>query len=261
MKAGIRMIASDYDGTLRYLDEVTQEDLEAVERWKKAGNLFVIDTGRSMESMSQEAAKCGLRADYYVTNNGGMVYDRDRNEMFATRIDPVMAVDIMYIAHEIGNVVSYVANDGYYRHRIVIDPLLTEMRYPALEPDMSEEELMRLGKYAQIVISMDTEENASALAARINSHFPDLVAAYANRYVTDIVPAGVSKATGLMQLCSLTGIDPDNVYTIGDADNDIPLIRFGSHGACIKDAPDEIRKHAKKTYACMKEMIEDILKQ
>ena len=47
----MKLLASDYDGTLKYLDHVTQQDLDSIHRWKDAGNLFVMDTGRSMESI------------------------------------------------------------------------------------------------------------------------------------------------------------------------------------------------------------------
>lgn len=255
----VRLIASDYDGTIRYEETVTERDLDAIRRWRDAGNLFVIDTGRSMESMHAEAVKNHLEADYFITNNGGMVYDRELNELFSCRIDNIMSLDIMYFAHEIGSVVSYVVNDGFYRHRIIVDPELTERRYPSLEPDMDEEELMKLGKYAQFVISMDTEEHASDLAERINAHFSDTVAAYANRFVTDIVPAGISKASGLEYLCNMTGIDSEHVFTIGDADNDIPLIEYGIHGACMAASPYEIRRHARKIYPCIADMIDEIL--
>ena len=254
-----KLIATDYDGTLRYEELVTQRDLDAVRKWREAGNIFVVNTGRSMESMSQEAEKNNLSADYFVTNNGGMVYDGELNELFSTRIGNVIALDIMYLVHEIGSVASYVVNDGFYRHRIIVDPLLTERRYPSLEPDMDEEELMKLGKYAQIVVSMDTPEHASELARQVNEYFSDTVTAYANRFVTDIVPAGVSKAGGLEYLCRLLGAEEEQVYTIGDADNDIPLIEFGIHGACMSSAPLEIQRHAKKTYPCIADMIEDIL--
>ena len=150
----MKLLASDYDGTLRYEETVTEEDKEALKRWKEAGNLFVMDTGRSMQSAGMEADRNGIKPDYYITNNGGMVYDSSRRELSATYLDPVMSLDIMYIAKEIGGVVSYVVNDGYNRHRIIVDRELTEKRYPELEPDMEESKLMETGKYAQIVISM-----------------------------------------------------------------------------------------------------------
>ena len=41
----MKLLASDYDGTLRYEPKVVKEDLDALKRWQQAGNLFVVVTG------------------------------------------------------------------------------------------------------------------------------------------------------------------------------------------------------------------------
>ena len=251
----MKLLATDYDGTLKYSDKVTQEDICAIQEWKNKGNLFVMDTGRSMESILEEVKKYNLPVDYFITNNGGMVFDKDLNELYASFLDNAIALDIMYIAKEIGGVISYVVNDGFYRHRIVVNKELKDQRYPSLQPDMSEEELMNLGKYAQIVISMENQEYAKELANEINKHFSAYIIAYSNKYVVDIVPKGISKSAGLQYLCHFIHIDEKDVYTIGDADNDIPLMEFGYHGACMSLANENVKKHAKYVVKNISEII------
>lgn len=41
----MKLLATDYDGTLNYIHTVLIEDKKAIDKWKKEGNLFVIDTG------------------------------------------------------------------------------------------------------------------------------------------------------------------------------------------------------------------------
>ena len=72
----MKLIAADYDGTLNYCGKVTEEDFKALQKWQAEGNLFVIDTGRSLESIRIEADRNGLEPDYFITNNGGMVFDK-----------------------------------------------------------------------------------------------------------------------------------------------------------------------------------------
>ncbi len=254
-----KMIASDFDGSIRWSHDVTEEDREAIRRWREAGNLFVIDTGRSMESISEQAEKYDIVPDYYITNNGGMIYTGSGKNLLASYIDPVMAVDIMYAAENIGNVVSYVVNDGYHRHRIIVDETLKDQRYPSLEPDLSPDELKNLGRYAQIVISMDTVEHASETVKKINGYFPDVLAAYANRYVADIIPKGISKASGLRHLCEYLSFDEADVITFGDADNDIPLFHFNKNTYCISSAEEEVQKEACHTVSCIRELIDQNL--
>lgn len=244
----MKLLASDYDGTLKYLDHVTQQDLDSIQRWKDAGNLFVMDTGRSMESILEEANKYGIPADYYITNNGGMLFDKDGNELFASYLDPLMSHDIMYIAKSIPGVVSYVVNDGFHRHRIIVNEELEEKRYPGLMPDISEQELMDMGKYAQIVISYQTQEEASAIAKKLNERFESQISAYANKYVVDVVPKGISKAHGLHFLKDLLHISEHDIYAIGDAENDIPLMEFAGQGCCMSSGKQEL--HSLAGYVC-----------
>ena len=47
----MKLFASDYDGTLHINGEVTQETLDGIKRFRGAGNLFGIATGRSLNSI------------------------------------------------------------------------------------------------------------------------------------------------------------------------------------------------------------------
>jgi len=240
----MKLIAADYDGTLNYCGKVTEEDLEAIEKWQAEGNLFVIDTGRSLESIRIEAEKNGLKPTYYITNNGGMVFDSQNNEMFSSYLDNDLAHEVMAMALKLDGAVSFVANDGIWRHRIIVDENKQDHRYTIL-PDMTLEELISLNRYAQIVISMDDMEKAARLAAKINSRYGNELTAFANRWVVDIVRSGVSKANGLDFLVRHLGLSFEDVWTLGDADNDLPMIEYGIHGACIETGLEEVRAKAK----------------
>lgn len=240
----MKLIAADYDGTLNYCGKVTEEDLEALEKWQAEGNLFVIDTGRSLESIRIEAEKNNLNPDYYITNNGGMVFDKNSERLNASFLDNDLAHELMHMGLNLEGTVSFVANDGIYRHRIMVNPQLEDHRY-TLAPDLSFEGLLALNRYSQIVFSMDETEKATALAAMLNEKYGGRIEAYANRWVVDIVRKGVSKAGGLDFLAKHLGIGEEDIYTLGDADNDIPMIEYGLHGACMESGVEEAKAKAK----------------
>jgi len=52
MLAGMRLLATDLDGTLVFHHAVGQADAEALLRWREAGNLLVLATGRSVNYTS-----------------------------------------------------------------------------------------------------------------------------------------------------------------------------------------------------------------
>lgn len=254
----MKLLATDYDGTLKFGGSVLPEDIEAIKKWRDQGNLFAIVTGRSKESITAELEEFGIPADYLVTNNGGMVFDSKGNTLLSTTLDTITAIDLMFISHEMPNVVSYMVNDGINRHKINVHPNLVDHRYPHKDPDWTEQEVMDSGRFAQIVFSCNTPESALELADQINHYFGESVTAFANNFVVDIVPKGVSKATGLEFVASYNDIDDDDVYAIGDSHNDIPMLESVDNAACIAMSPSEVHEACSREFTSVGEYIDSI---
>lgn len=89
-----------------------------------------------------------------------MVFDKDKNVLFSSYLDNETSYEVLKLTKNISGVVSYVVNDGIYRHRIVINENLVEKRCPELKPDLSEDEVIKMENYAQIVISIDNPQMA-----------------------------------------------------------------------------------------------------
>lgn len=255
----MKLLASNYDGTLCYGKKVMAEDSNAIRKWQKEGNLFAIVTGRSKESLEKYLEKDGLEPDFLVTNNGMIIFDRDSNLIESNYLDYVTAIDIMYIAKETPGVASYVVNDGYHRHRIVVDPDIKDVRYPTMKPDLSEEEVMNLSNFSQIVISMIGTERAEAFAEEMNLFFDEGIVAYANNYCVDVVAKGISKGTGLEFVANYADIDMDDVYVIGNLNKDVPMLSITENRAAFFTAPDSIKQMCPKEYMSVYQMVDDIL--
>ena len=257
----MKLLATDYDGTLRYAQNVMEEDIEAIQEWKKQGNLFVIATGRSLESILMEVQKYNLPCDYIVTNNGGMVFDANQKELMSNYLDYITSLDIIYAVKQMEHVSSYVVNDGVHRHKIVVNEDEIDQRYPDLQPDLSEEEVLDEGNFAQIVLSMSTLDSALHMAEQINQYFSGTVVAYANNYAVDVVPKGISKATGIEFVVEYAQVTEEDVYTIGDAHNDIPMIEFGENGYAMEMAAEDVKQFAAGVYSSVHDLIEHILEK
>mgnify|MGYP000722357104 CR=1 FL=1 len=140
----MRVLASDYDGTLRIEEKVTKADLEALARWREAGNLFVAVTGRSMESFTREIAENGFACDYIIANNGGVIYDGKMNRMQVNYMDFDRAMALIGYIRTLP-CASYVINDGYYRHRIVVNEQEEDLKYGKMPQEKNEAELLASG--------------------------------------------------------------------------------------------------------------------
>lgn len=65
-----------------------------------------------------------------------------------------------------------------------------------------------------------------------------------NRSALMVLPAGVSKGTGLLAALSELGISPHNAIAVGDAENDLALLAAAEVGVAVANAVPSLRQHA-----------------
>lgn len=240
----MKLFASDYDGTLRMAEFVSSENKEAIHQWRAAGNMFALVSGRSMESIRKEIESNELEVDILIGNNGGVIYDPQYKELKSYYFPFAKAQDIIaYIRSE--RTISYVLNDGYHRSKTVLDEEREDKKYAQAKMKLSEAEILGNKQIAQIVVSLDQEEDTIRIADHINAQFGSVACAYRNVNCVDITPYGVSKSTGLSYVVKQFHIAQDQVYTIGDSFNDIPMLTT-FFGFAMAQAPAQVKSYADK---------------
>jgi hypothetical protein len=65
-----------------------------------------------------------------------------------------------------------------------------------------------------------------------------------NRGALMVLPAGVSKASGLLSALDELAISPHNAVAVGDAENDLALLRAAEIGVAVANAVPSLREHA-----------------
>ena len=56
----------------------------------------------------------------------------------------------------------------------------------------------------------------------------------------ELLPEGVSKASGLAVLCDRLGVGRDEVVAVGDGWNDIPMLEWAGVGVAMADAAEHV---------------------
>ena len=69
------LLVSDYDGTYSNNDESIYLNNEAIEKFMKDGNTFVLSSGRSYTSLLKETIDYEIPYHYLGTNNGNCLFD------------------------------------------------------------------------------------------------------------------------------------------------------------------------------------------
>jgi Cof subfamily protein (haloacid dehalogenase superfamily) len=244
MRQGVRLIATDLDGTLLRSDRtVSQRTRETIATAQAAGVTFVIATARhplTARLFAQQAGITGLA----ICANGALVYDLASDEVVARSNLPAataLAVingmrsavpDVcfallqgMNFACEPGYV-ALASNEEHGRDLALVvqgdastllDVPLTKLiiRHPELSPPYLFAKLQSLGL---------NEFEASLSGAPF----------------VDVVATGVSKAAALATICADLGIDACNVVAFGDAPNDLAMLRWAGRPIAVANAYPEV---------------------
>lgn len=188
-----KLIASDYDNTLRINGTVPEENRRAVDRWRQAGGLFGVVTGRG-GAFAAELKRLDIPCDFVLCNSGALLLDGNgrvlRNKtMTAAAFERLEAA---FAAH----------------------PLTKEY-----------EKASGLKEYGQYSARMMSCAAAEAFAAELNRRFGDDVTAYVNGDNINITAKGEGKGKGVGEALKAFGLPPDAAAVVGDNLNDLGMIR------------------------------------
>ena len=238
----IRLAAFDIDRTLvsAMTNTIAPETVDALRQLQKNGIKTAIATGRQWQQLPK--ALKALNFDYYILLNGTNIADSAGNILYRTglNLEDARSLEQEFLAEDCSLYLRFV--EGMYpvlpRDREVpfgikleeIPEELLEgllMRSPM---DRGEPPLAALGQ-----IPRGEEE-------RFSRRYPDMdfLPVY-NGKNTDINPKGVSKGTGLVQVCRLLGIDVSETIMFGDDINDLDIIRTAGIGVAMGDAIEEVK--------------------
>lgn len=236
----MKVLASDYDGTLRVNNDVSIQNIEAIKRWRATGNVFGIITGRSVPTILQQIQEYQVEVDFIVCNNGGIMIDDKGVIIEKTVISEPIVGDVIKTIKTLP-IEAYELNNGYGRARCVLNEQAILRKSI---PNMSETELLQEGGVSQMVLQVKNVELAFAVAEQLNTLYSNEIEAFANLLCVDIVAKDVNKAQGMIKVAKMHKYPLDRIYTIGDADNDLSMLTM-FHGATLRHADKAIQAQVK----------------
>lgn len=238
---GMRIVASDYDGTLYSQGQLLGDVTGAVRRWREAGNLFGLATGRDFAMTAPEADKWQLPLDFYVCLNGSAIYDKDRQILHQTYLDDGLIAKLVRHPAAAASMHIQLSGAGPLRFVVREGSWFPGLGYPFTQVD--EEEAAALKGLSQISVAYREQGESDKWEAILRRDFGSAIAPHRNKMCIDINAGGVDKAYGLSWLVRHMGWDKDRVHVVGDASNDLAMIRqFG--GYTVPGATDEVAEAA-----------------
>jgi Cof subfamily protein (haloacid dehalogenase superfamily) len=240
------LIATDVDGTLLDDDEnVSPRTRDAVRAAVDAGTTFILATGRPPRWIHPVVDALGF-APMSVCANGAVLYDPATDRILSAR---TLSADVLAALAEIamrvipgaGLAVERVGNSA---HDAATPQFVSSPGYEHawLNPDNTEVSIEDLLSAPAVKLLIRKAGARSAdMAAELEKHIGTEgdITYSTNNGLIEIVPLGISKATGVEEVAKPLGIGAEQIVTFGDMPNDVPMLRWAGHGVAMGNAHPE----------------------
>ncbi len=245
----IRLIASDVDGTLlNSRGIITQENINAIHAAQEKGIVFAIASGRFPENVYVRMKQYGIRCPI-IAVNGCHITDENLNTIHTSAMHPDAARQVMDTLFEANadffmfNHHSICTSDEHLPHHSEItrpeEMLALGFRYYHGKKEMLSCVEMPVEKY---YVCEGTR--GDALWQKLEQ-IPGIALTQSGDNNIEVIPAGVDKASGVLALAQHLGIPLSQVMTLGDHENDIPMLSAAGYGVAMGNASPGARAAAR----------------
>lgn len=191
----MKLIASDFDGTIFIDGKIKTEDIRAIRDFQDKGNLFGLVTGRTYHSLFV-LIEGKIDPDFIIANNGSHIFvknGKDMTEILKYSLDQDKIRDVM----------------DYYGRTYPIRLFTDKDRAVDGTSDLREgEEILSLAIYSDHMLENPFQEDFSF---------------HKSIGVIDVINSAVSKQTGIEFIKDFYGFDKE-IIAIGDDFNDISFL-------------------------------------
>jgi HAD superfamily hydrolase (TIGR01484 family) len=236
---GIRLVASDLDGTLLLPDEtVSERTRAALAAAKEAGITVVLVSGRQPRSLGPIAERIGV-GGIAICANGALIWDLDAGTLVdATPLAADLAARLVHALRQAipGALFAVELERGFGREAGWSDGLV------ATRPDALEADALELicGPVTKLLVRHPTMAFAEVAERARRVVGDDAVVTWAGLRLVEISAAGVTKAFALERLCRRLGVDAAEVAAVGDMPNDLPMLEWAGLGVAVANADQAV---------------------
>ncbi|MFE4665918.1 HAD family hydrolase [Streptomyces sp. NPDC056716] len=236
-----RLIATDLDGTLLRSDgSVSGRTRDALAAATEAGAAHIVVTGRAVpwtRSILDDLGYQGLA----VCGQGGQVYDAGAHRLLTsvTLDRQLAALALAKIEAEVGPLFLAASRDGLDGDVLIGPGYALHGALPAVPfTDVSDLWTAPLNKIYIQHPRLSDDELAEA-ARQAAGGFVSV--AMAGEGVVELLPLGLSKATGLSLAARRLGLKAADTIAFGDMPNDVPMFGWATRGVAMANAHAELK--------------------
>jgi len=245
----IQLLALDLDDTLLRADlTISDRNKAALKAAEDRGVRIVLASGRAVPAMERFADELGMfnRPGYMISDNGSTVTSTlPRAILLQHTLDPALlrqllqafeVLDLPVQVYQDKNILVTKENPFTPRDmklsgftRKIVPDLADRIDFPP----------------TKLVVPGDPEVLPTALAV-IRTTFGDRVNAFISKpYFLEVLPIQADKGTALGYVAHSLGISNEKVMAMGDAENDLGMVRYAGWGVAMHNGTSQLKQAAR----------------
>lgn len=258
-----KLISTDLDGTIILNAAIGEADLAAMARWRAAGNLLVLNTGRSLGALRHALEGVDLAFDRAILYTGAVLIDGSYEILEAADLPLGVADDVLELVRDRGQMAVFATTldgDLLLHDAIGSSSQLLSLFERGSRADLDGRRLVGVPVRGLEPTVLDEVHR------EVERRWEGVVVGFRNQDFLDIVPAGSSKGGGLVGLvheltapggaCAGERIE---TWSLGDSWNDITMHQAADHAAALPWSPPEVVAAAGRTVGSLAELVEELL--
>lgn len=243
-----KLIALDMDGTLlNEKKEISDRCQKDIEKLKEKGIKVVLATGRPLDGVMRYVEKLGLldEDDYVVTYNGALVQGTQTNEILYNKPLSLDSYKELYTVSK---------QLGVNIHALTDSSVLTPKNNPYTE---IESKINQIPTIEGPIEDIDPSTNIVKVMfiddpKKLDNIIPHIPQWVKEKYsilrsasiFLEFLHKDVDKGVGVSVIANKLGIKQKEVICIGDAGNDLAMIKYAGLGVAMGNATDEVKEVA-----------------
>lgn len=245
-----QLLALDMDGTtLDSKKQIPKDIVRAIDSLLEKGVHVVLSTGRGLaELLDYKEELKGMH--YGILISGGMIYDFWKDEPIWFK--PLPTADVLKLI-EAGDEERAMVHLLTVRNSLVRQLDIANMKEFSMEVyrDMYErvcdcdDDLAGFAKeHDGTVLKVNLYHRSKESMERNFERLKDLnlTMVHAEETGLEASPPGITKGSGLERLCGYLGIPVENTVVVGDAPNDIDILKKAGLSVAMGNAYDEVKE-------------------
>ncbi|GAA3809565.1 HAD family hydrolase [Streptomyces phyllanthi] len=245
-----KLLATDLDGTLLRSDgTVSERTRAALAAATAAGAAHIVVTGRAVPWTKHILEDLGYRG-LAVCGQGAQVYDAGEHRLLtAVTLDRQLAtLALAKIEAEVGPLLLAASRAGLDGD-IVVAPGYRVHDGPLPYQPIKDAEDLWSAPLNKLYVQHPTlsDDELADVSRQVAGGLVGVV--MAGKGIVEILPLGLTKATGLSLAARRLGFRAPDTIAFGDMPNDIPMFSWAAHGVAMANAHEELKSVADEVTA------------